>query len=341
MTSSKSAKAKDILFEWSDITGRSNDEVDQAMTKIRENLSDLGQFKIKLYIKTLMANYKSIPLKDGDVIDATVKKNIEKGGKKSEGTAPTARMNKDKEIMKQIVNIVFKDVNARNRNWNTLLRAVEKEMKNAVNEILTEGQATDKRITQRGFFVFYTDKENMLKWLNAQLFIGQTLANFMVNHVKNAPVAVPSGKDEFFKIFSNVDKIDRPPLGNSKDAFKTILTGSSQVRIADIIDVFVILTPGRALLTREEILLAEHDVKWVTSIRDIYDQFYLSFKQIFQLKPIKGSAKDGLTLNQLYGELISVIRMSVGQFRIHLFGESKRLGENDKRTFPELQINVS
>lgn len=341
MTSSKSAKAKDIIFDWTDITGRSNDAVDQALTKIRENLSDIDAFKVKLYIKTLMANYKSIPLKDGDIIDATVKKNIEKGGKKSEGTAPTIRMNKDKEIIKKIVNEVFKDVENRNRNWNTLLRAVEKEMKKAVEEILTEGQATDKRIVQRGFFVFYTDKPTMLKWLQAQLIIGTTLADFMVSHVKNAPVPVPSGKTDFFNIFSGVKKEDRPPLGNSKDAFKSILGGSLQVRIVDIIDVFVLLTPGRAILTREEILVAEHDIKWVTTVRDIYDNFYKAFKQIFQLKPIKGGAKDGLTLNQLYGELISAIRMSVGQFRIHLFGESKRLGENDKRTFPELAINVS
>lgn len=330
-----------LLFNPTKVAARNTGADGPAMAQIRKNTLSIDSLDRERIVKILVANYKSIPLTSVARIDDIVKKNVEKGGPANKDTAASKQQEKDKEDFKKFIELLMNNVSENFRNWAILLRAWEPELKSIVDEIRSKGQTTDRRITQRGFFVFFFTNEELLKWMTVQVSIASALAKIMQKSMKLSPVPVPKGKDGFKGLFNQPERVARPSFGSSQAAFEAMSKGATQLSTAELLEVMVILTPGRAILTRDEIQKKVHDITFVSKVRDLYDSLYGAFKVMFTLKPVKVNATDSVALNEAYRELISAVRMSAGQYRILLFGETEKLGANEKRRFTTLDITLS
>lgn len=330
-----------LLFNPTKVAGRNAGADGPAMAQIRKNTLSIDSTDRERIVKILVANYKSIPLTNVARIDDIVKKNVEKGGPTNKDTAATKQQEKDKEDFKKFLELLMNNVGENFRNWAVLLRAWEPELKSIVEEIRTKGQTTDRRITQRGFFVFFFTNEELIKWLTVQVSIASALAKKMQLSMRLSPVPVPKGKEGFKNLFNAPEKVARPSFGSAQVAFESLAAGKTQLSTAELIEVMVILTPGRAILTRDEIQKKVHDITFISKIRDLYDSLFNAYKVMFVFKPVKVNATDSVGLNEAYRELISAVRMSVGQYRIMLFGENEKLGANEKRRFTTLDITLS
>lgn len=330
-----------LLFDPVKIAGRNAGADGPAMMQIRKNTATIDSLERERIVKILMANYKSIPLSSIAKIDDVVKKNVEKGGPANKDTAASKQQEKDKEDFKKFLELIMNNVGENFRNWAILLRAWEPELKGLVEEIKTKGQTADRRLTQRGFFVFFLTNDELLRWMKIQVSIASALAPIMKASMKASPVPVPKGKDGFKNLFNAPAKVARPSFGAAQAAFEAMSAGKTNLNTAELIDIMVLLTPGRAILTRDEIQKRVHDTAFVTAVRDLYDALFQTYKIMFNFKPVKVNATDSIALNEAYRELISAVRMSVGQYRILLFGETEKLGANEKRRFALIDITLS
>jgi len=320
--------------------------------QIQKNIRTMGDNDFETLMKFFAYFWKSLPVDPAKVDDVLKqdKERAEKAGFKDK--APVKQLETFKEQYKAIMTIVTANVNSNFDNWGILARAMEDVMSPLAAKVIRGGNLEDKRMVQKGFFVFYSDEEELASWLSLQMNLYIETIKFVLGatemNIGNNKFDPPKTAEEWATWFNGkkVTQGKRLSTKSARQAFKAFTDnvvaagGFGNFNVANFpeldarLEVMALIQPARFLAARDQVRIngANIDTDWVDRIIRIYTPLNKQIKRNFNLKAVDKTIENGADLNEAFRETVSVARQLIAQYRTRRYGgNTNRLGANQAR----------